>query len=100
MNTQPSTPSSVLGTELTEALDRSLQTSLNSLISLRAAVREYAVHRRNRGVPLDSVIRAAARMLSAAEEERVTDILPSPARDSALGNQLREWCKEYYVDGR
>jgi hypothetical protein len=36
-------------------------------------------------------------MLSEAEEDRVTDIVPSPARDSELGKQLKDWCKEDYA---
>ena len=96
MNTQPGSPSSVLGSELTDALDRSLETSLHSLASLRSAVRTYAVYRRDRGVPLDAVIRSAVKLLFEAEEDRVTDHIPSPARDSELAIQLREWCKEDY----
>ena len=99
MNTQPLSPATVLGSELTDALDRSLETSLSSLISLRAAVHDYAIHSKNRGVPLDSVIRSAARMLAEAEEDRVTDVIPSPARDSELAKQLRQWCKDDYADG-
>ena len=97
MTTQSTSPSSVLGTELTEALERSLETSIHSLSSLRTAVRVYAVESRRRGLPLDSLIRAAAKMLSEAEEGRVTHVTPSPARDSALANQLRAWCKEDYA---
>ena len=96
MNTQPSSPSSVLGSELTDALDRSLETSLGSLAALRAAVRAYTVHKRARGVTLDDLIRSAARMLSEAEEDRVTDVRPSPARDVELAKQLKNWCKEDY----
>ena len=96
MNSQPGSTSSVLGSELTDALDRSLETSLKSLASLRLAVRTYAVHRRDRGIPLDAVIRSAVKLLFEAEEGRVTDAIPSPARDSELAVQLREWCKEDY----
>jgi hypothetical protein len=99
MNAQPLSPAAVLGSELTDALDRSLETSLGSLISLRAAVHAYAIHSKKRGVPLDAVIRSAARMLAEAEEDRVTDFIPSPARDSELAKQLRQWCKDGYADG-
>jgi len=98
MNTKPLSPATLLGSELADALDRSLETSLGSMISLREAVRAYAIHSRRRGVPLDSVIRSAARMLSEAEEDRVTNVIPSPARDSELAKQLRQWCKDGYAD--
>lgn len=94
MTNKPSSPESVLGSELTAALDRSLQTSFTSLSSLRLAVRTYATHHRERGIPLHSIIRSAEKLLFDAEEERVTDVTPSPGRDTELAKQLRQWCKD------
>lgn len=97
MNTQPHSPSAVLGSELTAALDRSLETCLKSMASLRAAVRAYSIHSKKRGVPLDALIRSAEKMLHEAEEGRVTDVTPSPGRDSELAKQLRQWCKDDFA---
>lgn len=94
MTNKPYSPESVLGSELTAALDRSLETSLLSLSSLRLAVRTYATHHRERGIALHSTICSAEKMLFDAEEDRVTDVTPSPARDTELAKQLRQWCKD------
>jgi len=94
MNIRPSSPASVLGLELTAALDRSMETSLKSLSSLRDAVRSFTTQSRDRGVPLHAVIRSAEAMLHEAEEDRVCEVTPSPARDIVLAKQLREWCKD------
>jgi hypothetical protein len=94
MNIRSSSPASVLGLEITAALDRSLETSLRSLSSLRSAVRKYTTHSRECGVPLHSVIRSAETILYDAEEDRVTDLTPSPSRDIELAKQLRQWCKD------
>ena len=88
-----------LGGMLDAALDRSITTSLESLDSLRSAVRKYARQQRNRGVSLDSVMRAVASALMEAEDDRGRDMHASSIRDPNLARQLRAWCSEDYLGG-
>jgi len=100
MTDNSDSPSSVLGAELARALERSYEISLNSLVSLRKAVRSYTIHHRNLGTPLDVVTRSAARVLLEAEDGRATDGNGARdgdgARDLDLARHLALWCKEDY----
>lgn len=84
---------------LEEALDRSVETSLHSLASLRKAIRTYAHHQKRRGVTLDSVMRAVSNVLMELEDDRATELKPVRARDPELARQLRAWCGEDYANG-
>ena len=97
MSQQADTPSSQLNEGLAEALDRAVGTSLQSLNVLRQSVREYARRQKNRGVPLDSVMRALSSVLMEAEDERKDgDGFADGARDPELARQIRAWCGEDY----
>ena len=89
-------PSTVLGTELAAALDRSLLTSLNSLAALRSAVRNYTIHERNRGVSMEGLVKQALTVLGETEDGR-RDGLQSPVKpDLALTRKLELWCREAF----
>ena len=94
----PDSPSTALGAMLEEALDRSLETSLDSLAALRHSVRVYTQHQKSRGMTLDSVMRAISTSLMDVEDERRTELTPVPVRDPALARQLRAWCSEDYTE--
>jgi len=94
MTDKQHSPSSVLGSELTDALDRSLQTSLHSLSSLRHAVRSYTLHERNRGVSLENLLKEALTTLTDAEDDRGDLSNLAPVRDGELARQLQAWCRE------
>lgn len=99
INNYADSASPSLGGMLDAALDRSITTSLESLESLRAAVRTYALHQRNRGVSLDSVMRAVSSALMEAEDDRGRERHSSSIRDPSLARQLRAWCSEDYLAG-
>jgi hypothetical protein len=90
-------PSPALGELLGQALDRSVETSLSSLETLRDAVRAYTRNEKNRGMPLDTVMRGISTALMEMEDERVSGDGMSP-RDPKLARQLRAWCSEHYVE--
>lgn len=92
---------SALGAELAEALDRSLETSLHSLESLRKAVNSYTIYYRDRGVSLDRVMISVSKVLLDIELGRdgEGDDDVAPSRDSELARQLSVWCKEDYLRG-
>lgn len=92
----PDSPSSALGEVLTRALDRSVDTSLDSLVGLRHAVRNYTAHQKKRGVPLDRIMVALSSALIAAEDERANSDNPDGLRDPDLARQLRAWCSADY----
>lgn len=97
MPQQADTPSPQLNDGLAEALDRAVGTSLQSLHVLRQSVREYVRRQKNRGVPLDNVMRALSSVLMEAEDERQDgDGLADGARDPELARQIRAWCGEDY----
>jgi hypothetical protein len=77
-------------------LDRSIETSLTSLDSLREAVQSYTQRQKNKGMPLDSVMRALSGVLMELEDDRVTGD-SAPRRDPKLARQLRAWCSEHYT---
>ena len=89
-------PAPQLGAMLEAALDRSVSTSLDSFESLRTAVRAYARNQRNRGIPLDSVMRAVAAALMEIEDDRSREQGSHSVRDPNLARQLRAWCSEDY----
>ena len=92
----PDSPSSSLGDALAEALDRTAGASLDSLVVLRHAVRNYTKHQKNRGVPLDRVMVALGSALIQAEDERANSDNPDGRRDPELARQLRAWCSADY----
>ena len=96
MSQLPDTPSTQLNDGLAAALDRAVGTSLDSLHRLRQAVREYAQRQKNRGVPLDSVMRALSSVLMEAEDEKDGNGFADGARDPELARQIRAWCGEDY----
>ena len=96
----PDSPSTALGAMLEQALDRSVETSLHSLLSLRKAIRDYSRQQRARGMSLDSVMRAVSGALMEVEDDRATASGPSATRDPELARQLRAWCSEDYSDAR
>lgn len=79
---------------LAHALDRKLETSLDSLHSLREAVRAYAKHQKERGESLDTVMRGVSTVLMAIEDDRSRESASSSNRDPELARQLRAWCGE------
>jgi hypothetical protein len=83
--------SGALGIELADALDRSLQTSLDSLDSLRAAVRIYTRDGQNNGLSVDSVCAAVLKALTEAEDGRGH---PQSSHDTDLARQIEQWCRE------
>jgi hypothetical protein len=85
---------------LEQALDRSVETSLHSLVSLRKAIRDYTHHQKNRGMTLDGIMRAVSGTLMEVEDDRATGVGPDAMRDPDLARQLRAWCSEDYSDGR
>lgn len=96
MSNIPESPSATFGELLAAALDRSVETSLTSLDLLREEVRSYTRRQKNRGMPLDSVMRAIATLLIEAEDDRaLTNV--TPTRDPKLARQLRAWCSEDYT---
>ena len=94
MTNNPQSPASILGTELTDALDRSMQTSLSSLVSLRLAVRSYTIHNRDRGVSMETLLKSALNVLTEAEDDRGAFTDSYPVRDSELARHLAAWCHE------
>jgi len=92
----PDSPPALLGNVLAQALDRALGTSLDSLHSLRQAVRSYTAHQKARGIPLDRVMVALSGVLMEAEDERVNGADTGGPRDPELARQLRAWCSEDY----
>lgn len=95
MDNHAESPRPLLGAMLEAALDRSVATSLDSFSSLRTAVRTYARHQRDRGIPLDSVMRAVSAALMEIEDDRGTAESES-VRDPNLARQLRAWCSDDY----
>ena len=96
MPNTPDSPSVALGELLSAALDRSIETSLASLESLREAVRSYTRRQKNKGMPLDSVMRALSGVLMELEDDRASGD-HAPTRDPKLARQLRAWCSEHYT---
>ncbi len=94
MTIRPGSPSSVLGAQLAGALDRRLQSSLNSLVSLRDAVRVYTIHERDRGVSLETIVKQALTTLTHAEDGRDGSSNGGTMRDSDLARHLETWCRE------
>ena len=97
MPNTPEAPSSALGDLLSQALNRAVNTSLSSLESLRDAVQAYTLHEKNRGMPLDSIMRGISSVLMEMEDERASPEDTSP-RDPKLARQLRAWCSESYTE--
>jgi len=97
MQNDSESPSAALGELLAQALDRSVETSLSSLESLRDAVRSYTRNEKNRGIALDGVMRGLSAKLMEMEDERSSSEEMSP-RDPKLARQLRAWCSEHYVE--
>lgn len=95
MSTIPDSPSHALGELLSDALERSVDTSLTSLESLQTAVRSYTRHQKNLGVSLDSIMRAISSVLMEAEDDRIVNN-GQPLRDPKLASQLRAWCGGEY----
>ena len=91
-------PSSLLGDELADALDRSLQTSIDSLASLRRAVRAYTVHQRKNGVPVETLISDALKVLAQAKDGRGDNTGSDRFRDAELARQLKAWCQADFRD--
>jgi hypothetical protein len=91
----PDLPSSLLGDALTDALDRAVGTSLESLSVLRLAVKNYTQHQKKRGVTLDRVMVALGAALTDSEDEKGHGGLPE-MRDPELARQLRAWCSDDY----
>ena len=83
---------------LEQALDRSVETSLHSLTSLRKAIRDYTRQQRSRGMTLDGIMRAVSGALMEVEDDRGTKAEPAEMRDPELARQLRAWCSEDYTD--
>ena len=100
MPVNPDSPGTLLGTELTGALDRSLMTSLSSLVSLRDAVRSYTIHQRNNGVSLNDIVKGARGVLAEAEDGRNGHSTSAPARDGELARHLEEWCQHDFREHR
>ena len=94
VNNSAEPPARLFAAMLEEALDRSVATSLDSFSSLRTAVRTYARHQRDRGIPLDSVMRAVSSALMEIEDDRGSD--SDSVRDPNLARQLRAWCNDDY----
>jgi hypothetical protein len=92
----PDSPSAAFGDLLASALDRSVETSLTSLDSLRDAVQAYTRRQKNKGASLDGVMRAIATLLIEVEDDRVS-VNDVPTRDPKLARQLRAWCSEHYT---
>ena len=86
----------MFGDLLAAALDRSVETSLTSLDHLREEVQGYTRRQKNRGVPLDTVIRALSSVLMELEDDR-TSANGAPQSDPKLARQLRAWCSEHYT---
>lgn len=97
MPSNPDSPSPVLGELLSQALGRSVETSLASLESLRDAVRAYTRNEKNRGMSLDSVMRGISGALMEMEDDHVSGDGMS-TRDPHLARQLRAWCSEHYSE--
>jgi hypothetical protein len=93
MTSTPDSPSAALNGLLANALDRSIDTSLTSLDELRIAVGNYTRHQKNRGMSLDSIMRALSTVLMQMEDDRVIED-QAPLRDPKLARQLRAWCSE------
>lgn len=96
MPNTPDTPSLALGPMLAQALDRSLDTSLDSLHALRKAVRIYTRNQKRRGETLDSVMRGVSSVLMEIEDDRTNGTPDSMNRDPDLARQLRAWCGHDY----
>jgi hypothetical protein len=98
----PDDPPTQLNDVLSHALDRAVGTSLDSLHTLRRAVREYTQRQKERGVPLDTIMLALSSVLMEVEDERLdgdgSDIggIADGARDPELARQLRAWCSKDY----
>ena len=97
MPNTPESPSSTLGPLLAQALGRAVDSSLSSLESLRDAVQSYTRHEKNRGMPLDSIMRGISGVLMEMEDECASPEDISP-RDPKLARQLRAWCSECYAE--
>jgi hypothetical protein len=93
----PDSPSSSLGDVLAVALNRTVGTSLDSLVALRQAVRNYTQHQKQRGVPLDRVMVALSAALLQAEDDQAGLDSPREFRDPDLARQLRAWCSADYL---
>jgi hypothetical protein len=94
-------PRKDLPTALAEALERTVGSSLDSLLDLRTLVIGYARRQHAQGVPLNDVIVAVGRQLMSAEDDAVPRSGATEARDPELARQLRAWCAEGYAkDGR
>lgn len=98
MPNTPDSPSSALGGLVSDALERSVETSLTSFASLRSAVGAYTLAQKERGRSLDSVIQAISTLLMEVEDERVNGS-STPLRDPVLARQLRAWCAEHFNSG-
>lgn len=96
INNDAEPPARLLGAMLEAALDRSVATSLDSFSTLRTAVRTYARHQRDRGIPLDSVMRAVSAALMEIEDDRGRGSDSGSVRDPNLARQLRAWCSDDY----
>jgi hypothetical protein len=97
MQDDSDSPSRTLDGLVSDALNRSLDTSLDSLDALRKAVRSYTLHQRNRGVPLESIQGAISTVLDRLEDERSQpDELAFP--DRKLARRLSDWCSKDYGD--
>jgi hypothetical protein len=97
----PGFPPKDLPTALSEALERALGTSLDSLHNLRGLIVGFARRQQAHGVPLNDVIVAVGRLLMTAEDDAVPRLGAAEARDPELARQLRAWCAEgYSKDGR
>lgn len=93
----PDSPS-VLRTELAEALDRSLLTSIQSLSSLRLAVRAYTIHEKDLGVSLDKIVLQARAILSDVEDDRGDRLHNEPVRDGALAREVESWSRRDFAN--
>ena len=96
MSKTPDSPSPALGDVLALALDRAVGTSLESLVQLRHAVRNYTLHQKQRGVPLDRVMVALSAALIRTEDDKANLDRPHGLRDPDLARQLRAWCSADY----
>ena len=98
-NDNSNSPPPGLNLMLAQALDRSVETSLDSLAALRSAVRAYTLSERNRGMSLESVMRAVSGVLMEIEDDRKTELNAVPVRDPDLARKLRAWCGTDYSEG-
>lgn len=99
MEIQTYSPDSTLSKALQEALERSLATSLESLIALRKAAHAYAIHARKSGMTIDELCDRARKVLSEAEENKASGESSPVVRDRELAAHLNKWCRDGYLGG-